>query len=599
MINGLSVQTLPNLIIRMCLMDMVRDIRTSKKNVIILFIVTIQIPLLLLMAAQSFSVNIGDPFPSFSEPNNLSSDECFSLGIECGEEFSIDDLVQECIVMEFLNVYCHTCRMQVEVFNDLFHAIEKDPVLLEKACVFGIAVGNSPEEVDEFKRDFGAVYPIVADPEKKVFNLTGNTEGTPHTYILRKEEINFVIDYHAGGVSSMDRYLSRIKLSVRGSFTGTEPGNKAPGYSFNSGGMVFDEKNFAGNRLILYFPADRKFSLEIDTRNTENQIKVLYKILNKFPGITVILFKSPGFSPDLEKKYETPSFYFGEPADKEVAETFASPDKPSIYYINQHGRIAFKGDAITLYNAQNILETVEYKPSPPMNERDVIRLIDERIKKLGRKVFTTEKFIMENGEKIYVTALSPERNRAFLFSRFESKPSLCDVCHDSHFIYVLDPEGKIVDFIPVSMTKKDNILWSEKDEQKIKSLIVGKSIFDNFPFNPRVDAVSTATMTSSLVFESLNQGKEIFGKFKDYQFRSDHWKKECFGNICKIEQKAEQMKKVNKNFVFDDAALNALVSEMKIPGCPQGGLLLVVDGKVLCSFHGFNTAGCRGKTADK
>jgi len=66
--------------------------------------------------------------------------------------------------------------------------------------------------------------------------------------------------------------------------------------------------------------------------------------------------------------------------------------------------------------------------------------------------------------------------------------------------------------------------------------IVGRSIFDKFPFDPKVDAVTEATMSSSIVFEALGEGKDIFGEFKGHNFRSQYWKRVCFNNLCQIKR---------------------------------------------------------------
>jgi hypothetical protein len=566
-----------------------------KRNFLRLIVefITIQF-LFLLLAGFAFSLNIGDPFPSFTTDNNLSPDECLNLGIECDKYFSFEQLQQECIVVEFLNVYCHTCRMQVEIFNDLFIAVEKDPVLLGHVAIIGIAVGNTSVEVDEFRKNFGALYPVIADPKKKIFYMTGNIQGTPHTYILKKEEEHFIIDYHAGAVSSKDRYLSTIKLAFRSSFAGTNTGNKAPGYSFVSGGILYDENKFEGRKVILYFPAVKKYPVDIDVRNTNNQIEILHKILVEFPDISVVVFEYNGFPVDLEKEIVKFSFIMAETEDKTLHDVFASPDQPTIYYINDHGRIVYKGDSITLYNAQDILKGTEYKPPPVINDKDVIKLIDESMGRLGNKVLSTEKLIMDDSKAIYVTKLFPENSGVYLFSLLESRPSLCDVCHDTHYIYIIDRNGRIIDFIPVRLTKLNNISWSEEDLKKIKDSVVGRNIFENFSFNPKVDAVSTATMTSSLVFESLNLGKNVLEKFKDYGFRSEFWKQRCFENICKIKNKFEQMNKLNKiNIVLNEETLNKLMSDGKLSRCPLDGMYFVLDGDILCSVHGLNTYGCK------
>jgi peroxiredoxin len=547
--------------------------------------------LLLFFAGLAFSINIGDPFPDFIRPNTLDTDECAYLGIDCEKDFALYDVYYDVIIIEFLNVYCHTCRMQVEIFNDLFLTIEKDPKLSEKVCIIGIAVGNSFVEVQDFKKNYGALYPILTDQQKELFNITGNTQGTPHTYILKKEGRHFIVDYHAGGVSSKNRYLTSVTFTLRDKISGTQLGNKAPGYSFTSGGISFDEKSFAAKKVILYFPFKRKYPLAIDTRNTQNQIDILHIISDKFPDISVIIFQYPGFPIQKEKK---PSFLYVENNSvKKNRDIFGLTYKPTLFYINEYGRIAFKGEAITFHNAENIIKGKDYRPILDKDEEDIIQLIEEHIRKTGKKIIFTEKIVMGNRKAIYVTTLSPKREGIFLFSRVASRPSLCDICHDSHFIYILDQEGIIQNFIPLQLTKEGNIQWTEDDVQKIEALVFGRSIFDNFPFNPNVDAVSTATMTSSLVFEEFNEGKEIWGELKDYKFRSGYWKQACFKNICTLKHKVEQKKKVNNNLVLDDTLLNTIVTELSLDSCPLHGVYIVLGGNILCSIHGLHNQGCK------
>ncbi len=566
------------------------SMKMDKKS-LILFSIIIQ-ALVLFSAGPSFSTSIGEPFPPFTLTNTLDSEECAYLEIDCEKDFSLNALHYDVIVSEILNVYCDTCRLQVELFNDLFLKTKKDPDLFKQVCLIGIAASNSFEEVWDFKEKFGAHYPIIADPQKRIFTATGNIHSIPHTDILRKEGKHYVLESHTSGASSMERYLSIIKFALRGTITGVEPGNKAPEYSFVSGGKSFDKKSFEGKRVILYFPVDRKYPLAIDTRNTENQIKILHKILNTFPDVTVILFKYPDLSSNAQNEVKSSSFYIVEQAEKNPFDTLRSPDEPTLYYLNEFGRIAFKGEAITLYNAQKIIEGTEYAPKPDMEEEDIVQLIEERIKKSGKKAVVTEKLIMDDEKAIYVTTISPRHDKVYLFSRLEISPSLCDVCHDSHFIYIMDQEGIILDFIPVQLTKMDNIAWSEKDVRKVKDSVVGRSIFEDFPFNPKVDAVSTATLTSSQVFEAFNQGKNIFGDFKYYNFRWGYWKQVCFKNYCKIKQKIEQIKKQNKDFILNNATLDEVISEYELPGCPLHGKYLVVDGDIACSVFGLHLHSC-------
>jgi hypothetical protein len=95
-----------------------------------------------------------------------------------------------------------------------------------------------------------------------------------------------------------------------------------------------------------------------------------------------------------------------------------------------------------------------------------------------------------------------------------SRRAICDVCHDTFFFYTFDSEGKIVDIIPIQLTKIDNLNWTAEDIKKLKNRVVGRSIFKPFAFDPKVDSISGATITGVLIFDGLGKAKEIYEKMK-------------------------------------------------------------------------------------
>ena len=542
-------------------------------------------------AENASAISVGDPFPLFSRENILTPQECAYLRIAPDKQFSLNDLSHDIIIIEFLNVYCHTCRMQVEIFNDLFTTIQKDPELSLRVCIIGIAVGNTAEEIQDFKKNFGALYPILSDKEKAIFNMTGNLQGTPHTYILRKEDQRFIIDYHAGGVTSKDRYLNTVKFALRGTFTGTTPGNKLPVFAIKTVRGVIDDKKIQGKKCILYFPSDKRYPVENDTRNRKNQVKILMDIKKQFPDVPILIVQYQGFS--LPAALTTEGFYAGDPVDAHAMAQFRSADGPTVYFINDYGRIAFKDEGITLYNAQAIIEGKgEYKAVPEAKEEEIVKIIKDHIEKDGKKAAAVEKEVLDNGNAVYVITLEPRRDGVFLFARLESKSSLCDICHDSHFLYVLDQDGVIHDFFFLQLTKLGNIPWTDEDVAKIKKQIAGKSIFSDFPFDPKADAVTTATMSSSLVYESLNAGKKVFGELKIYKFRYDHWKELCINNMCLVRAKLADMKHKQPDLAPDDPLLQGIAKELKAT-CPLDGTYLLLEGTIMCSNHGLVPQICK------
>ena len=158
-------------------------------------------------------------------------------------------------------------------------------------------------------------------------------------------------------------------------------------------------------------------------------------------------------------------------------------------------------------------------------------------------------------------------------------------------ICLIRPEV-VTDFFPLEITKYGNIPWTDEDIAKMRNNLVGRNIFEPFEFNPKVDAVTTATMSSSMVYESMDMAKEHFKDFYDYGFRAAYWKNACFSVICKVKKLADANRK-NPDFVFDDSSFNTLITENGLKGCPTGGMYIVLDGDVLCSQHGLNVQGCR------
>ena len=534
---------------------------------------------LLWCAAPVGAVTLGDPFPSFVQVNTLDAAECDYLGVDCTADFDLSRLTQPVILIEFLNVYCHTCRGQVPIFNRIYDTIARDPHLAGNVAMIGVAVGNSDREVAEFKQLFRARYPIITDPDKRIFHSTGNIQGTPHTYILRKDEHRFIVDYHAGGVTSPDRYLQTMRYALRGTYRGVAPGNQVPDFACTVDGGQISNTSLAGSRYLLYFPAARQYPLAIDTRNTANQAAVLQSIQQRYPHLVLVVVGYAGM--DRSAVAWPAGVQFIAAAQADALQQFRAADGPLVYMVNEYGRISYRGEAITLWNAARIIDGRQQYREPEINPEELVELVEGRLEEAGLRVVETEKYLLDARTVLYVTALGPKRDGRFIFSRLVTAPSLCDICHDTQFVYCLDQQGTIRDFIPVQLTKLGNVAWDSDDTEKMRDYFVGRSIFDTFAFDPKVDAVATATMSSSLVFEKFNQAKTLFADFTEYRFRADHWRSVCHATMAAIKAEIARRTAAPMN--------DALVQEICTSRgwqCPLHGMYIVLDNDLLCSIHG-------------
>ena len=111
------------------------------------------------------------------------------------------------------------------------------------------------------------------------------------------------------------------------------------------------------------------------------------------------------------------------------------------------------------------------------------------------------------------TAEGALKNRtAVVYSKLISRKPVCDVCHGIYFIVTFDSTGIIKDIHAVHLTKYGNVIWDSADINKINTSLVGKRISPALDFNSEVDAVSTATMTTSLIYNSVKRLSSLLKK---------------------------------------------------------------------------------------
>jgi len=160
-----------------------------------------------------------------------------------------------------------------------------------------------------------------------------------------------------------------------------------------------------------------------------------------------------------------------------------------------------KGERIVLPAAEKL--------KPPISDEELLEKIREGMAISGGVVEEVRR-IPPDEEFLYVGSVRIGAREEQLFAKVVSRPPVCDICHDIHFIYIFDGAGKIVNFVPVHLTKFGNRKWDQKDIDAMKSRLIGRSLLQPFQFNCDVDAVSRATITSVVIFYSLEKGKDVY-----------------------------------------------------------------------------------------
>jgi hypothetical protein len=151
---------------------------------------------------------------------------------------------------------------------------------------------------------------------------------------------------------------------------------------------------------------------------------------------------------------------------------------------------------------------------PPLQEEEIQAKVKEAFAEGGGRLSGFETVSLKKGKVVYTGVVEMNGGTRRLFAQLISELPTCDVCHETHFIYTFEADGKICQFIPIQLTKYGNEDWDEADIAKMRQKIVGRYIYHPLAFKAKVDAVTTATITSAAIYKGLNEGQRIFKELK-------------------------------------------------------------------------------------
>lgn len=178
--------------------------------------------------------------------------------------------------------------------------------------------------------------------------------------------------------------------------------------------------------------------------------------------------------------------------------------------------IGYSEDMLKLKQAQSQIDEIVEKTELRLSGTKLMPMVRESMRRASKDDHIT---IAPVRIPIRITEM-PENPEAFegksknkrYFAITVNRESVCHMCDPIQFIYVFDEEGEILDFEPIYLTKDENKEWDEKDVENMRRRIVGRSVLHpvNFDFDPEVDAITSATMTSAAIFQALSKSREIF-----------------------------------------------------------------------------------------
>jgi peroxiredoxin len=152
----------------------------------------------------------GGTLPVFQLPAPVSADDLKYLGVN-GPKLELKDVPCQVLLVEILGAYCPLCYQQAPLFSKLFARINKRN-LGDKVKMLGVAIGATPMEVDQLRKNGLYEFPIVPDAAFAVHKLLGEPR-TPFTMLVGKD--GKVLYAHLGVIEDVDAFYQVIQELVK------------------------------------------------------------------------------------------------------------------------------------------------------------------------------------------------------------------------------------------------------------------------------------------------------------------------------------------------------------------------------------------------
>lgn len=109
------------------------------------------------------------------------------LGLRGEGSFSIPQVRADVVIIEIFSLYCPFCQAIAPGVKEFYSLIEKDPTLREKIKIIGIGAGNTPFEVEIFRKTFEAPFPLFPDKDFVIHKALGSVR-TPYFIAIKMKE---------------------------------------------------------------------------------------------------------------------------------------------------------------------------------------------------------------------------------------------------------------------------------------------------------------------------------------------------------------------------------------------------------------------------
>jgi peroxiredoxin len=126
----------------------------------------------------------GEPFPDITLAVPDTSAQKEYLGLNDKGSFRLSQIKAELLIIEIFSMYCPYCQKEAPNVNKLYRIISGREDIKDKIKIIGIGAGNTPLEVDVFRKKYAVEFPLFSDESFSVHTATGSVR-TPYFFVIR------------------------------------------------------------------------------------------------------------------------------------------------------------------------------------------------------------------------------------------------------------------------------------------------------------------------------------------------------------------------------------------------------------------------------
>ena len=126
----------------------------------------------------------GENLPVFNLPIPKNPAEKAYLGLSGDGVFKIPQIKAKVVIVEIYSMYCPYCQKDAPGINELYQRIQKSPDLKDKVKLIGIGAGNTPFEVEAYRKTYQVPFPLFPDKDYTIHKACGEVR-TPYFIVVK------------------------------------------------------------------------------------------------------------------------------------------------------------------------------------------------------------------------------------------------------------------------------------------------------------------------------------------------------------------------------------------------------------------------------